>query len=369
MKNRLRHVSDRTFAEFIGFATRHPEIIEPWFVLQKLVIYDFVAPHVESHPHGDILEIGCGQGIHSCLLRRAGNVWATDLAVPGSFVGADRDVASAREVIFAELGGNGIRFSANDGRTLPYPDASFDLVFHNSVIEHVPDVDRFQEEVHRVLRPKGVCICVTGTTLLCWFRFLKDSVLKLPWKLAAGIVKEFVPSYGHLGIMERLRRLPFVIDESGGPESLKIGRGMYPRIANYVNNPGYNAVLIEDMAASAGVPVEILLSEVYRHFKDSILRRFLYYLCPLPHGQHYRNVFEEMKRWRPGTWIETFTRAGFRVEAVTGYRYHHLLEINWSYRLDALLYHYMAEFIHRRVDRKAADPAMASEFILVAAKG
>jgi SAM-dependent methyltransferase len=49
---------------------------------------------------------------------------------------------------------------ANDLRridltNLPYPDASFDVVLANHVLEHVADNARALAEIHRVLRPGG----------------------------------------------------------------------------------------------------------------------------------------------------------------------------------------------------------------------
>jgi SAM-dependent methyltransferase len=38
---------------------------------------------------------------------------------------------------------------------LPYDDASFELVFNNSALEHIPDLDRTLAEVARVVRPGG----------------------------------------------------------------------------------------------------------------------------------------------------------------------------------------------------------------------
>jgi SAM-dependent methyltransferase len=45
--------------------------------------------------------------------------------------------------------------------SIPFPDASFDLVVNNQVMEHVADLDRTLAEIHRVLRP--------GATLLSIF--------------------------------------------------------------------------------------------------------------------------------------------------------------------------------------------------------
>jgi SAM-dependent methyltransferase len=41
------------------------------------------------------------------------------------------------------------------GESIPYPDARFDLVFADNVLEHLPDPGRVFAEVARVLRPGG----------------------------------------------------------------------------------------------------------------------------------------------------------------------------------------------------------------------
>lgn len=41
---------------------------------------------------------------------------------------------------------------------LSFEDNSFDIVFSHGVLHHVPDIDRAQREVHRVLRPHGELI-------------------------------------------------------------------------------------------------------------------------------------------------------------------------------------------------------------------
>ena len=42
------------------------------------------------------------------------------------------------------------------GKHLPYPDSHFDLVFDNSAIEHIPDLQQSLREIARVLKPQGV---------------------------------------------------------------------------------------------------------------------------------------------------------------------------------------------------------------------
>ena len=42
------------------------------------------------------------------------------------------------------------------GKRLPYPDQHFDLVFDNSALEHIPDLQQSLREIARVLRSRGV---------------------------------------------------------------------------------------------------------------------------------------------------------------------------------------------------------------------
>ena len=51
---------------------------------------------------------------------------------------------------------NGVR--CEDVQQLTYADASFDLVTHTEVLEHVPDDARAFAELHRVLRPGGTML-------------------------------------------------------------------------------------------------------------------------------------------------------------------------------------------------------------------
>ena len=111
-----------------------------------------------------------------------------------------------------------------------------------------------------------------------------------------------------------------------------------------------------------------LLSGLEAHF-GSIGNRLRFALTPQTHGQHYRNVWDEMAEWRVERWQEQFTQTGFIIDDVRGYRYHHLLEFTPSSAWNASLYARAAKRIHAALDRCMFDPACASEIIIVAKKG
>jgi len=94
------------------------------------------------------LEIGAGTGYFTLNLLRAGVIGeavATDIS-PGMLTALD---ASAREL------GLAVETVPADAHELPFPDASFDLVFGHAVLHHLPDLAGAFAEFTRVLRPGG----------------------------------------------------------------------------------------------------------------------------------------------------------------------------------------------------------------------
>lgn len=77
--------------------------------------------------------------------------------------------ASGFQVEAIDLGSNPLRGELQwpvreyDGRTIPFPDASFDVVFSSNVLEHVVAVEELQREILRVLKPGGTAVHVLPT--------------------------------------------------------------------------------------------------------------------------------------------------------------------------------------------------------------
>lgn len=105
----------------------------------------------------DVLEIGCGTGVVTRELARR-------IGPGGRLVGSDPSdgmVAVARQLA-AEAGQSGIEFEVQDGGSLPYPDATFDLVCAVTVFSHVPAREAVLREVARVTKPGGRVLIVDG---------------------------------------------------------------------------------------------------------------------------------------------------------------------------------------------------------------
>lgn len=96
----------------------------------------------------DVLEIGVGMGADHLE-------WARSR--PRSLTGIDL-TERAVELTGQRLALAGLRsdLRVGDAEQLPFPDASFDLVYSWGVLHHSPDTARAIGEVRRVLRPGGV---------------------------------------------------------------------------------------------------------------------------------------------------------------------------------------------------------------------
>jgi SAM-dependent methyltransferase len=97
------------------------------------------------------LEVGAGTGYFSLNLLRAGIVreaTCTDIS-PGMVRALD---ANAQRL------GLTVKTARADAESLPFADASFDLVLGHAVLHHLPDLERAFREFHRVLNPGGYVV-------------------------------------------------------------------------------------------------------------------------------------------------------------------------------------------------------------------
>ena len=116
----------------------------------------------------EVLSVGAGhEEVLFWLANRVGRVVATDIYGEGEFGAVEADAAMITDPgRFAPYRYPADRLDVRwmDARRLDFPDASFDVVFSLSSIEHfggLRDVERASREIGRVLRPGGYAFIVT----------------------------------------------------------------------------------------------------------------------------------------------------------------------------------------------------------------
>jgi ubiquinone/menaquinone biosynthesis C-methylase UbiE len=146
-----RQIRLETYGEDLGQTS--------WITAQEMG--NFLAWMV-VRPKSAILEVACGSGGISILLARELGASVTGIDINEEAVQAARERA-AREGFSSD-----ISFQVQDAsRLLPYEDGSFEVVFCNDSINHLPDRGAVLQDWHRLLKPSGVVlftdpIVVTG---------------------------------------------------------------------------------------------------------------------------------------------------------------------------------------------------------------
>jgi ubiquinone/menaquinone biosynthesis C-methylase UbiE len=107
---------------------------------------------LDGRTFGDALEIGSGTGYFSLNLVQQGligKLTATDIS-PGMLTQLASTATTLRLTDVTTV--------VTEAETLPFEDASFDLVLGHAVLHHIPDLDRAFAEFRRVLRPGGYIV-------------------------------------------------------------------------------------------------------------------------------------------------------------------------------------------------------------------
>jgi ubiquinone/menaquinone biosynthesis C-methylase UbiE len=94
-----------------------------------------------------VLEVGCGTGVLTRVLAQRPEV--------SEVVGVDPAASLIERARELAAGLPHITFLEADGRSLPFEDASFDVVVFDSTLSHIPGVEQALAEAFRVLRRPG----------------------------------------------------------------------------------------------------------------------------------------------------------------------------------------------------------------------
>ena len=101
-------------------------------------------------PGERVLDLGSGAGTDSLVAAQM-------VGADGRVTGIDMSVAMLAKARAAatEMGVANVEFIEGEAERLPFPDASFDVVISNGVIDLVPDKDAVFAELYRVLALGG----------------------------------------------------------------------------------------------------------------------------------------------------------------------------------------------------------------------
>jgi SAM-dependent methyltransferase len=169
----------------------------------------FVLDFAGGRPGARVLDYGCGAG----RVVAEGRARGLDIVGADVFYGGSQ---ARKEAVAAGLLGTCV-FEMVEER-VPFPDAAFDLVVNNQVMEHVADLDGALREIGRVLRPGGELLSIfpsrdvfreghIGIPFSHWFAKGSKARFYYTWALRAlglGTWKEQAPTARQWAI-EKLR--------------------------------------------------------------------------------------------------------------------------------------------------------------------
>jgi SAM-dependent methyltransferase len=170
-----------------------------------------------------LLEIGLGEGAESECLIRNGACWSgVDLTAES--VQRVRTRLMLRGLPYGEVRQGSVL-------DLPFADDSFDVIFSHGVLHHVPDIERAQGEIHRVLRPGGELIIMVyarwSLNYLVSIGLIRRAALLAAFPLArAGLLKpapaptmlaDHLDNAMKMGLFRYLRLEEFVHHNTDGP--------------------------------------------------------------------------------------------------------------------------------------------------------
>lgn len=148
-----------THEEMIGLQAEKHELIDPKrFKTREEYVLHLV--HTVAYEHAAreasnkrVLDLGCNTGYGTAILaRKSKSIVGVDVS-EGAVSAASREHAN-------------IEFHLVNGKELPFPSGSFDLVTSFQVIEHLVDPRQYLDEIRRVLVPGGVVLFTTPNAVL-----------------------------------------------------------------------------------------------------------------------------------------------------------------------------------------------------------
>ena len=133
---------------------------------------------LEVNKGDKVLDIGCGNARDLINIANAGG------RVFGVDISKEMIIQARKDLDLAGNYGKRVFFSIGDVCSLDFPDSYFDKVLCSEVIEHVIDIKKALNEIHRVLKPGGSFVLTTPNKN-SWYgferRFFWEGLLGKKW--------------------------------------------------------------------------------------------------------------------------------------------------------------------------------------------
>jgi 2-polyprenyl-3-methyl-5-hydroxy-6-metoxy-1,4-benzoquinol methylase len=136
-----------------GYSTLHPEVNDATSRARKAATaIAVIEKHLGHSLQGlRVADVGGSSGVMAATFAREGAI-VTAIDIDEAAIEAARNCHHADE----------LDFRVGDAMALDFADSSLDIVLCCHVYEHVPDAQRMMSEIHRVLRPRGICYFSAG---------------------------------------------------------------------------------------------------------------------------------------------------------------------------------------------------------------
>ena len=133
-------------------------------------------------PGARVADLGCGSGVFSDLLQRAGY----------DCVGVD---ISPKLIALGRRNYPNVEFVEGDVERLPFPAGDFDGVLLSGLVHHFPDPSKCADEVFRVLRPGGHFVAFDPNRMNPFMYLYRDR--SSPFYSSVGVTENERPVLAH----------------------------------------------------------------------------------------------------------------------------------------------------------------------------
>lgn len=170
----------------------------------------------------DVLELGLGQGSESEQIIRRGGRWS-GLDLTSEAVERVRARVAIRGLPHGDI-------RQGSALAIPWEDDTFDIVFSHGVLHHIPDIQKAQTEIHRVLKPGGILIAMLysrySLNYLVSIKLVRRAVLATAYPLrrtravrSSSPLQEHLRNAELLGLRHYLRIERFLHRNTDGPRN------------------------------------------------------------------------------------------------------------------------------------------------------